>query len=239
MSSIHVECKIKHVFFKVYFFTYDHWNDVTCMSYFKMVKKLFAFSIAREKLKEAYVIFIVVSTASVDGLRYWPFVWGIRRSPVNSPHKGQWRGALLFSLICTQINGWVNNHKAGDLRRHGGHYEVTVIPASMCSISALTLLLLKPEYSVRTRSAPWLLMTWLLVSPGHQQQWYWLCMINVHVSYTEGLDPTISHHWASPKFKSNERYFRSRCIVPITLRWCWYATTGIRQYGGCRCLGTK
>ena len=30
-----------------------------------------------------------------------PFVWGIRRSPANSPHKGQWCGALMFSLICT------------------------------------------------------------------------------------------------------------------------------------------
>ena len=32
---------------------------------------------------------------------YWPFVLGIHRSPVNSPHKGQWHGALRFSLICT------------------------------------------------------------------------------------------------------------------------------------------
>ena len=40
--------------------------------------------------------------------RYWTFVWGIHRSPVNSPHKGQWRGALIFSLICVWINGWVN-----------------------------------------------------------------------------------------------------------------------------------
>ena len=32
--------------------------------------------------------------------RYWPFVRGIHRSPVNSPHKGQWRGALMFSLMC-------------------------------------------------------------------------------------------------------------------------------------------
>ena len=30
--------------------------------------------------------------------RYWPFVWGIHRSPVNPPHKGQWRGALMFFL---------------------------------------------------------------------------------------------------------------------------------------------
>ena len=28
--------------------------------------------------------------------RYWPFVRGIHRPPVNSPHKGQWRGALMF-----------------------------------------------------------------------------------------------------------------------------------------------
>ena len=27
-------------------------------------------------------------------------MWGIHRSPVNSPHIGQWRGALMFSLIC-------------------------------------------------------------------------------------------------------------------------------------------
>ena len=56
--------------------------------------------------------------------RYWPFVRGIHRSPVNSPHKGQWRGALMFSLICAWINGWVNNREAGDLRRHRDHYDV-------------------------------------------------------------------------------------------------------------------
>ena len=50
--------------------------------------------------------------------RYWPFARGIHRSPVNSPHKGQWRRALMFSLICVLINGWVNNHEASDLRPH-------------------------------------------------------------------------------------------------------------------------
>ena len=58
--------------------------------------------------------------------RYWPFVRGIHRCPVNSPYKGQWRGALMFSLICTRINGWVNNGEAGDFRRHRAHYDVTV-----------------------------------------------------------------------------------------------------------------
>ena len=59
--------------------------------------------------------------------RYWPFVRGIHRFPVNSPHKGQWRGALMFSLICTRINGWVNNGEAGDLRRYRAHCDVTVV----------------------------------------------------------------------------------------------------------------
>ena len=59
--------------------------------------------------------------------RYWPFVQGIHRSPVNSPHKGQWRGASMFTLICARINGWVNNREAGDLRRYRGHYGVTVM----------------------------------------------------------------------------------------------------------------
>ena len=59
--------------------------------------------------------------------RYWPFVRRIHRSPVNSPHKGQWRGALMFSLICVWINGWVNNREAGDLRRYRAHHDVTVM----------------------------------------------------------------------------------------------------------------
>ena len=59
--------------------------------------------------------------------RYWPFVRGIHRSPVNSPHKRQCRGAVVFSLIWLWTNRWVNNRDAGDLRRHGAHYDVIVM----------------------------------------------------------------------------------------------------------------
>ena len=47
---------------------------------------------------------------------------------------GQWRRALMFSLICVWINDWVKNREAGDLRRHRGHYDVTV----MCSQQKIT-----------------------------------------------------------------------------------------------------
>ena len=70
--------------------------------------------------------------------RCWPFVWGIHRCPVNSPHKGQWRGALMLSLICTRINGWVNKCEAGDLRRYRIHYDVTVMTHQQCPIQLLT-----------------------------------------------------------------------------------------------------
>ena len=69
--------------------------------------------------------------------RYWPFVWGIPRSPVNSPPKGQWRGALMFSLICARINGWVNNREAGDLRRHCAHYDIIVMRYLVFSSSCM------------------------------------------------------------------------------------------------------
>ena len=45
----------------------------------------------------------------------------------NSPHKSQWRGALMLSLICVWINDWVNNREAGDLRRYSAHYDVIVM----------------------------------------------------------------------------------------------------------------
>ena len=51
----------------------------------------------------------------------------IHRSPVYSPHKVQWSGALVFSSIYAWINGWVNTGEAGDLRRHCPHYDVTVM----------------------------------------------------------------------------------------------------------------
>ena len=59
--------------------------------------------------------------------RYCPFARGNHRSSVNSPHKSQWRGALMCSLISAWTNSRANNGDAGDLRRNHAHYDVTVI----------------------------------------------------------------------------------------------------------------
>ena len=56
-----------------------------------------------------------------------PLLRGIHRSPVNSPHKGQWRGALMFSMICSWTIDRINTRDAGDLRRHRTHYDVILM----------------------------------------------------------------------------------------------------------------
>ena len=70
--------------------------------------------------------------------RHWLFVRGIHRWPVNSPHKGQWRGALMFSLICAWINAWVNNREAGDLRRYRAHCDVIVVETTWQGTRTMT-----------------------------------------------------------------------------------------------------
>ena len=52
----------------------------------------------------------------------------MRGIPGGSPHKGQWRVALMISLIYAWTNGWAYNWDAGCSRRHCAHYDVPVMP---------------------------------------------------------------------------------------------------------------
>ena len=92
-----------------------------------------------------------------------PFVRGIHRSSVNFPHKGQWRGAFMLSLIRAWINGWVNNRDTGDLGRHRAHYDVIVMQRCWIAIY---------EICPRERSRPWMM-------PSSHNEFFivflWLC----------------------------------------------------------------
>ena len=70
-------------------------------------------------------LFSIMMTSSNGNIFHvtGPLCGGIHRWLVNSPHKGQWRGALVFPLIC----GWADNCEADDLRRHCVHYAVSVM----------------------------------------------------------------------------------------------------------------
>ena len=87
------------------------------------------------KVRYGRVLYIMTSSNG-NIFRVTGLCAGNSPGPVNSPHKGQWRGALMFSLICGEfmfslicvwINDWVNNCDTGDLRRHRGHCDVIVM----------------------------------------------------------------------------------------------------------------
>ena len=99
--------------------------------------------------------------------------------PVNSPHKGQWRGALMFSLICVWINGWVNNREAGHLRRHRGHYDVIVmnhIEWHLWHLQKATQV-----HTVSTSKYIVVSCTWLFISE------FWNCQISLLLQCTERI----------------------------------------------------
>ena len=74
------------------------------------------------------VLFIFMMTSSNGNIfRVTGHLCGEFTGPRWITAKGQWRGALMFSLICVWINGWVNNGEAGDLRRYRAHYDVAVM----------------------------------------------------------------------------------------------------------------
>ena len=77
-------------------------------------------------------------------LHYWRFVQWIHWSPVNSPNKDQWRGALIFSLICAWINDRINNRETDDLKPRHAHYDVIVM-------FALLVKALHHEYSKKKK----------------------------------------------------------------------------------------
>ena len=90
------------------------WRETDIRLMFTIWYKLCANSWWRHQM-ETFSVLLVICAA-------------IHRSPVNSPHKGQWRqGALMFSLILARTNGWVNNSEAGDLIRHRAHYDVILM----------------------------------------------------------------------------------------------------------------
>ena len=98
------------------------------------------------------IVIIILASVSCDVIKWrhfqrsCPFVRGIHRSPVISPHKGQWRRALTFSLIYAWTNSWVNNRDAGDLKRHRAHYDVTVMFFVCKSRELTTYRMRKPEF---------------------------------------------------------------------------------------------
>ena len=114
---------------------YHKWQNRPFSSWTRKIIDSYGDIMKGTKVLTLYVPSWLVNTYSISWWRHEMETFsallaicaGIHRSTVNSPHKGQSRGALMFSLICALMDGWVNNRETGDLRRHRTQYDVTVI----------------------------------------------------------------------------------------------------------------
>ena len=125
-----------------------------------------------------------VTTANTLGSNKWwrlqmetfsaslAFVRGIHRSPVDSSHKGKWRGTLMYSLICAWTNGWTNKRDAGDLRRDRTHYDVIVIKMirPKCPFNWKKII---PLFSILTMC--WLFVVLLTSYEVMAHVYHWFC----------------------------------------------------------------
>ena len=125
--------------------------------------------------------------------RYWPFVRGIHREPVNSPHKGQWRGAVMFSLICVWINGWVNNREAGDLRRYRTHYDVSVMICTITIVYREMPINASKQFNIST----WSLTSGFLfqANPLPEQVFTQICEVVLNGTIPSGIWRSGGHTW--------------------------------------------
>ena len=152
---------------------------------------------------------------------------GIHLSPVDSPHKGQWCGAFVFSLICTLTNGWINNQDPGDLRLHHTYYDISVMKfigppiRSRCFTASLHLF---PCFSIKTvflgRRIITIKIWWSLSSMGkdcnchhHIRVWYMTkIQIYFHVYWYKFIVTRVN---SSPPSAAHIRQWIGSALVQI------------------------
>ena len=137
----------------------------------------------------------------------------ICRSMVNSPHKGQWRGALMFDLICTWINDWVNNREAGELRCHRPHYDAIVMQIRETShfLRKSMFLVLRSGCSGLNGLIQWQMMTSFVASPGHR-----------HLHYCNKVIRSVYNHSKRSEGLAIESPTSTRLCLMILFIFCSY-----------------
>ena len=126
------------------------------------------------------------------------FVRGNHRWPVDSHHKGPvTRKRFPFDGIvmdCFSNKSQYFFHRIGPFLKlvylSIGLWSFITSHSVLCMCvlcgrrwgNVLTLNVRGPSYLCLIRSISWLLMPWLLTSPGHQQPWYWLLHILYYIN---------------------------------------------------------
>ena len=126
--------------------------------------------------------------------------------PVDSPHKDQWRGPLMISLICTRRNVWANNRDAGHLKHQRAHYDVSVmLPTYLLFHLTLTqsfdyIYNYIRSYPCNIEDIPW-------ISLAHRLRFVVLCLVyQLICPHPSGL---LHWHWGN------------HTIAPVPVKWPW------------------
>ena len=179
--------------------------------------------------------------------RYWSFMRGIHRSPVNSPHKGQWRGALMFSLIYAWINGWVNNREVGDLSRNRAHHDVIIMTSArkgmyrsddqMWSAGLINFVFTEILWGFNSERVfilwcrhAWWLLHWLYIA------WFQgKCTISKHIFSDCYLEHFSQNSWPwlrCPSMLDCKKTLCCHCLNDACQRYVWSAIQGPEPTSG-------
>ena len=136
-----------------------------------------------------------------------------------SSNGGQWRGALMFSLTCVWINGWVNNREAGDLRRKRAHYDVIVMQQVIIDPSNG----LAPH---RRQAIAWTNDSFELVTEAYMCRPSWLKVLqiymrNINIRWTPNMVLIVNIY-----FFLQSLFFLSLLVLLV---WWWGGRGGRRQ----------
>ena len=157
--------------------------------------------------------------------------------PVNSPHKGQWGGALMFALICVWINGWVNNREAGDLRRNRAHYDVNVMSIPQLVLADFNWIDVTERviYLINSKTYP---VTLLCLIGIINSFWHHITSISIRIKFKQTRDLwqlgglSIIQQFTRATvlqlrlFEHRRDCFRSICkrFIPRRVQKCWWQT---------------
>ena len=102
----------------------------------------------------------------------------------NSPVAGEFLAqrpvawALMLSLICAWINSWINNRKAGDVKRHRAYYDVSVMKSNDITATSFDKLAV-----ISLAAIKWYISAWKQIKLFFVCMYYWWCVQFLKIEY--------------------------------------------------------
>ena len=169
-----------HCFLYLVMYALSHWGRAThiCINKLTIIASDNGLSLVRRQAiisTNAGILLIWTLGANFSEI-------AINWHPVDSPHKGQWREALMCSLIWVVTIGSANNRDAGDLRRHRVHYDATVMTKGNDNLHNRNVSRIQDD------------MRYTFNQMSHRNNWSYFLTLNRHGHSSEIVN-TIFRQW--------------------------------------------